>query len=237
MKYSLNLKLSDNCLDEKGNISPYEVFCLFQQAANVHGEMLGVSFEEMKSKNLLWVVSRTYYEAFASAANGQEVVVTTWPLSPTRLGYERDYTVCDKDGNVIIKGSSNWALIYADTRHLAIVPNLYNTDNLCENRAFEYRIKRIRGFEGEYLNEKIIPCESMIDCNGHVNNTYYAQFTQNAIGSFEARIKSFQVDFHREVMCGQPLNMCVASDGEKTLVKGENSDDELMFCAAVEYDN
>ena len=236
MKYSLNLKLSDNCLDGNGNIIPYEVFCLFQKAANVHGEMLGVSFDEMKSKNLLWVVSRTYYEVESNANPGQEVVVTTWPLSPTRLGYERDYTVCDMSGNVIIKGSSNWALIYADTRRLAIVENLYNTDKLCEEKVFEHRIKRIRNLEGECTQEKIVPCESMIDCNGHVNNTYYAQFAQKALGSFGGKIKAFQVDFHHEVMCGQPLTMYTLTDDSSALIKGENADGEVMFCAMAEYE-
>jgi len=236
MKYSLNLKLSENCLDSLGNISPYEVFCLFQEAANIHGEMLGVSFEEMKSKNLLWVVSRTHYKVYSCANPGDEVVVTTWPLSPTRLGYEREYVICDTKGNVIIKGSSNWALIYADTRRLAIVENLYNTDKLCEEQVFDQRIKRIRNFEGEKFNYTIVPDESMIDCNGHVNNTYYAQFAQNALVQLDGKIKAFQVDFHREVMCGQPLTMYTSSLESSALIKGENSDGELMFCAMAEYE-
>lgn len=236
MKFSIELKLSESCLDDKGNIIPYEVFCLFQKAANVHGEMLGVSYSEMKSKNLLWVVSRTYYEVEADVTAGQEVVVTTWPLSPTRLGYERDYTISDKSGNVLIKGSSNWALIYADTRRLAIVDNLYNTDKLCEEKVFDKKIKRIRNFDGEEINEKIIPDESMIDCNGHVNNTYYAQFAHKSLGDFEGKIKAFQVDFHREIMCGQPITMYKAADAQNSLVKGENIDGELMFCAMAEYE-
>ena len=236
MKHSIELKLSESCLDDKGNIIPYEVFCLFQKAANVHGEMLGVSYSEMKSKNLLWVISRTYYEVEANIAAGQEVVVTTWPLSPTRLGYERDYTVCDKSGKILIKGSSNWALIYADTRRLAIVDGIYNTDRLCEEKVFEKKIKRIRNFEGERINENIIPDESMIDCNGHVNNTYYAQFTLKALGGFSGKIKAFQIDFHREVMCGQPITAYKANDGQTSFVKGENADGELTFCAMAEYE-
>lgn len=236
MKYSLNLELNDNCIDDMGNILPYEVFCLFQKAANVHGEMLGVSFDEMINKNLLWVVSRTYYEVFSSAKAGQEVVVTTWPLAPTRLGYERDYIISDINGNVIIKGISNWALIYADTRKLAIVDNLYNTDKLCDDSVFDYRIKRIRNFDSEMTDESIVPDKSMIDCNGHVNNTYYAQFAQRALGGFEGKIKTFQVDFHHEVMCGEPLNMYKASLDSSALVKGENSENELMFCAMVQYE-
>lgn len=235
MKHTINLSLPENAIDDKGNVLPNIVLDVFQKAADVHGRMLGVSFEEMLNKNLLWVITRIRYEVYGKAQNGQEVEVTTWPLKPTRMGYERDYVVSDLSGNVIIKGSSNWALIDADTRRLSMSGNVYLCDDFCEEHVFESRVKRIRNFEAEKQAGEIIPDASMIDLNNHVNNTYYAAFAEKALGGFEGEIKAFQIDYHHEVLCGQPLSMAVANVDGDVLVKGENSDGTLMFCSVVEY--
>ena len=235
MKHILELKLPENSIDGKGNILPNVVLNVFQEAANVHGGMLGVSFEEMFKKNLLWVVTRIRYEVLAKAESGQEVIVTTWPLKPSRIGYERDYIISDTDGNVIIKGTSNWALIDADTRRLSIADNLYSCSDFCEERVFENKSKRIRNFDCEKRVVDIIPDESMIDLNNHVNNTYYASFAKKALGGFSGEISAFQIDYHREVLCSQRISMFVYENENITLVKGEDSDKTLMFCCSVEY--
>lgn len=235
MKYKINITLSENCLDEKGNIKPYEVLNLFQVAANNHGNLLGVSFEEMLKKNLLWVVTRTRYEICGTVTAGQEVEVITWPLNPSRLGYERDYIINDIEGNLIIKGTSNWAVIDADTRRLASTSNLYNTDNLCTERAFADRAKRIRNFEATGQSVDLMPDSSLIDMNGHVNNTHYATFAQKALGGYSGKIKFFQIDYHHEVMCYQPLKMFTSISEDLDLVKGEDVEGTLMFCCSVQY--
>lgn len=234
MKYKIKITLRQNCVDEVGNFCPLEVLNSFQIAANYHGELLGVSFAEMLKKNLLWVVTRIYYEVCGDVEAGQEVEVTTWPLAPSRLGYEREYIITDLNGNILIKGTSNWAIISADTRRLVSFTDIYNDENLCAERVFDLRIKRIKNFEG-IRTKDIIPDSTMIDCNNHVNNTYYAGFFEKSIGGFQKKLKTFQIDYHREVLCGQPINMYVSSTDLSASVKGENSDGDLMFCSFAEY--
>ena len=111
MKYTLNLNLPQNSIDEYGNIKPSAVLNIFQSAATEHSIELGCSYTQMKAKNLLWVVSRIYYKVIKSDFVGQEITVTTWPLAPNRLGYERDYLVTDKNGDIIINAISSPALV------------------------------------------------------------------------------------------------------------------------------
>lgn len=234
MKYTFELALNEESFDNSGNIRPNKILSIFEQAATTHGNMLGVSFENMLKKGLLWVVTRVYYNVCGKANVGQQVKVTTWPLAPSRVGYERDYVVSNLEGNPIIKGVSNWALIDSETRKLAAVTQLYNTDNFCEERAVGERVRRIKKFEADAVGS-IVPDASMIDRNGHVNNTNYAVFAEKALGGFAGNIAAFQIDYHREVMCGQPLSLSALSCGGHALVKGEDAEGALMFCCSVDF--
>lgn len=235
MKYTLNLNLPQNSIDEYGNIKPSAVLNIFQSAATEHSIELGCSYTQMKAKNLLWVVSRIYYKVIKSDFVGQEITVTTWPLAPNRLGYERDYLVTDKNGDIIIRGVSNWAVIDAETRKLVINQNLYNTGELLSEKVIEDKIRRIRNFEETQAAGEIIPDQTMIDSNNHVNNTFYAQFATDAIGDIGGKIKTFQIDYHREVLCGEKISMSISNQTQNLkLAKGEGIDGELKFCAAIE---
>lgn len=235
MKYKLNLTLPENPTDNYGNLKPSVVLNLFQSVATGHSVELGVDYDKMKEKNLLWVVSRIYYKVIKKDFSGNDVTVTTWPLAPNRLGYERDYIVTDSNGDVIIKGISNWAVIDATSRKLVINQDLYNTEELLTEKVLDDKIRRIKNFESEVSMGEVIPDQSMIDGNNHVNNTFYAKFATDAIGDIGGEIKTFQIGYHREVLCGEKVIMSVATleDGIK-LAKGEDEEGNLKFCAQIE---
>ena len=235
MKYTYKTTLPQNSTDKYENIKPDFVLNFFQNAATEHSVELGVSYDEMINRNLLWVISRVYYRVCKSVKEGEELTVITWPLAPNRLGYERDYLITDSNGDTIIKGVSNWAVIDATTRKLAVNKELYNTDELLTDKVLEDKVRRIKNFDVETSVGEIIPDESMIDGNNHVNNTFYAKFATDAIGDIEGQIKTFQIDYHREVLCGEKVIMSVAEaeDGIK-LAKGEDENGNLKFSAAIE---
>ena len=68
----------------------------------------------------------------------------------------------------------------------------------------------------------------MIDSNNHVNNTFYAKFATDAIGDIGGEIKTFQIDYHREVLCDEKVLMSVAASEDRVkLAKGEDEEGNL----------
>ena len=54
-QYSESAVLTADQFDHHGNVLPNVVLALVQKAAGNHAERLGVGFEAMLAKNLLWV--------------------------------------------------------------------------------------------------------------------------------------------------------------------------------------
>lgn len=233
-QYSESVVLTAEQFDTHGNLLPAVVLDLFQNAAGQHAERLGVGFEAMLAKNMLWVVTQVKYQVMSALQPGQTVVVTTWPLPPTRLGFDREYLICSEAGEVLIKGTSKWMQIDAANRQLMPGSNVYPLTEYRTDKNFEERIRRFRDFEASSEVHRIVPDESTIDSNNHVNNAEYAGFAHKALKDFGGVIDSFQIDFLHEVMLGQPLDVSFAVSDQQTLVKGVGEDGERKFACGIE---
>ncbi len=236
MKHQINRKITPDCIDSKGNLRPQAVLALFQDAAGAHAEILGVGFEALLKKNLLWVVTQIRYRVLKPIGAEQEVTVETWPLPPNRLGFERCYRLLDRQGETLLEGTSNWVVMDTQTRRMAAAGDLYPPMEFCLDKTFEDRTRRIKDFEATEAACTVIPDESLIDSNGHVNNTHYPSFAETALGGHSAKIKSFQIDFLHEVLQGQPLSLFCTKEEKTALVKGEAADGTRMFACSFLYE-
>ena len=235
MKYTVQMKLPAEAFDTKGNLLPHRALDRFQQLATAHAEELGLGFEAMLSKNLLWVVTQIRYRVCAPIAPEQPLILETWPLPPSRLGFERCYRISDEAGLPLIEGSSNWVVIDTASRRLALTALQYPGDDFCLDKPFEDRARRLRDFEATDAAHTVTPGEQYIDNNGHVNNTFYAAFAETALGQFPAAIRQFQIDYLHEVLQGQPLTLYTAKEEDADLVKGVSAEGERMFACKIEY--
>ncbi|MBQ7035348.1 MAG: hypothetical protein IJN34_06395 [Clostridia bacterium] len=236
MKYQIHKTITPACIDAMGNIRPRAVLALFQDAAGTHAEALGVGFEALLKKNLLWVVTQIRYRVLKPIGEEQEITVETWPLPPNRLGFERCYRLLDAQGKLLIEGTSNWVVMDTQTRKMAAAGDLYPPMEFCLDKTFEDRARRIKDFEAAAAACTITPDPSLIDGNGHVNNTHYASFAETALGGHQAIIRAFQIDFLHEVLQGQPLSLFCAKEENSALVKGEAADGTRMFACSFLYE-
>ena len=233
--HSENFVISHESFDSHGNVLPGCVLAMFQQLAGNHAEKLGVGFEAMLERKLLWVVTQIKYQVCGKIKPDMQLFGNTWPLSPSRIGYEREYLLCDADGNALIKGVSHWALIDTEQRQLTVASNVYPEMEHLTDKVFDERMRRLRDFEATSEAFKICPDQSTIDGNGHVNNTQYADFVVAALQELDGEIDTFQMDYINEVMCNQPLCLYHTASENSTLVKGLDEDGKRMFACAITF--
>ncbi len=224
--------------DTFSRIAPSAVMDLFQDAASCHAEELGVGFEEMLQKGRLWVLTRVKFEICAKTEPYGTVRVRTWPLKPNRFNYRREYCVEDLDGNPLIKGSSDWVVIDCAARKMVSAPDLYPfTEGFCEETMFEERLRKVGDFAQSGTPYRMRTAFCDLDRNGHVNNTKYAKFIMNALSpEKDAVLKEFQIDYRKEVVSGEELQIYCTADEGQTLAKGLNAAGEVMFAAKMIFE-
>lgn len=233
MKHIISTVLPAEKFDKFGNLRPDAMLRIFQDAADAHGQEMGVGFEAMLARHLLWVVTQIRYQVVAKLTPGQAVTVTTWPLPATRVGFERNYLIQNEAGETLVKGSSMWTVINTETRRMAIGADLYPDAEYCLDKTFPERARRLRDFEAPTACT-VTPGEEYIDQNGHVNNTYYAAFAETALGGLPGKVTAFQIDYLHEVLSGQPLTLAALTEGTTAQVKGTSADGTRMFtCSFV----
>lgn len=215
-------------------INPRAVLDLFQEVAGQHAEELGIGFLEMLESGLLWVVLKVKYQVIKKPSLYQNVTVTTWPMEPKRLDFQREYLISDEQGNTLIKGTSQWAVISSHSRKLTKAQDAYkNIDGFLNESNFNEKLTRVGDFVG--AKKKEVKSEfSHIDSNGHVNNAKYGEYVIDALMDIAPlNIKEFQIDFHKEILVGQTTDILTYQQENTVFVKGVQGEDQ-MFLVKIE---
>ena len=174
-------------------IKPSAVFDEFQNAASLHADKLGVGFDDLIKKKAVWMLIRCRYDVFSYPSFEQPLNITTYPLKPKGIEFDREYEITDKSGNKLIKGSSMWCICNLETRKLMFGNEFtYNSEEYSDKRQYEGTLKKIPPIITDgYKSFRSRTYFTDLDHNGHVNNTRYLDFIMNALS--RARFKPHQV--------------------------------------------
>lgn len=234
-RYSSPITFLSDQFDALGNLLPHAILHSFQEAAGEHATLLGVGYDALAKRGLLWIILQTRYEILRMPQAHEPLTIHTWPLPATRLGYERNYLICDSKGEPLVKGHSLWGMMDAEARKLAAAGEIYPEMEFCMEKTFEERARRIRDFETDAPAAAITPKDSYIDKNGHVNNTYYPVMALEAMNGLQGILSTFQIDYLHEVLPRQTLKISFAQEENSVVAKGEDGDGQRMFACSFLY--
>ncbi len=212
-------------------LQPSSVLDLFQDAAGRHSVELGVGIGRLMEEHKQWIISSVYYEVIHTPEMYSEVTVRTWPRSPSMVSFPRDYEITDEQGTLLVKGTSQWAVIDGEARKILSAKGVYPEELVClEEKAFSQKMPRLRDFEPTGQGMRVIPTFSMLDCNGHVNNTKYANLVLDALClPKETPIRTFQMNYRKELLLGVPVILYTLQENGVYNVMGKNEQGESMF--------
>lgn len=231
--FQITVPLRVTDFDRFGRIKPSSVLSLFQEAAVTHATLDGIGHDAMEERGVFWAVIRTYYEVIRQPELYTSALVRTWPHTPSRFSFLRDYSISTLDGELLVKGISEWVFMKLAERSFVPLSDVYTPPaNLLDERNFERKPRKIKDFDTACIEPVIIvPPFSAADINGHVNNTVYADYPFDALDPTQPLdIESFQIDFRHEVRPDEPLEIYNAvDDDDVTTTMGVNADGEVAF--------
>lgn len=235
--YEQTYQLRTGDFDRYAHLLPSSILDVFQDVAGVNAEQVpGMTWKELSDAGLFWVVTRIKYEVVETPALHEQVIARTWPLAPTRLGFQRDYTIRKLDGSLLVKCSSDWILMDYKTRSFASARDFYNgPDDFSEEKVFDKKLRKIKTFEPEDEGTQFDVSFVDIDINGHVNNSKYPNFVLNALNLAEGEtIKTFQIDYRHELRPGDKVTIHSKKEGNIITSLGMNPEGDCMFETQIE---
>lgn len=227
------LRTSD--FDCRGRLKPSAVMDLFQDIAGEHAQGLGIGMEEMLAKKLVWVLAKQKLQFIKTPPFYSKVTAQTWPLTPSRIGFQREYLLLDGNGDILVKGSSEWVVMNSETRRFARVMDIFPTDwEYRTEKNFPGKLGKIADLDTAEISAEIIPPFYDMDINGHISNIRYADYVINALpNAADIQIDSFRIDYHREVQKGCPLHISAHADNGAIIAKGSGDDGETKFSCEI----
>ena len=238
--YKQDIRLSHIHTDRFGRLTPAALLYLVQEVSGDHCHLLGADGDALGKP--FWAISRTKVEVAQLPKLGQTLTLETWPMPTTRVAYPRSVVAYDKNHNELFRSISLWVLMDDRTRSM-ILPGKSGVmvdgtitglelavPHAIATRPMDNQRTRTVGF-------------SLLDCNGHMNNTRYMNWVDDLLPAAFHRdhpITELTLCYLSEAREGQflelswelpqPDTLQVDAHREKTDVPGQK---ERIFSAKI----
>ena len=222
--YKHQFTVSEMHVDRFGRVKPSVLLYFVQEAAGHHCSLLAVDHDTLSHKHLFWAVTRNRVQVSRLPRLGEKIFIETWPMPTTRVAYPRSVVAYDEKGLELFRSISLWVLMDDRTRAMilpgqsgVIVDGTLTGTELTVPRAIATR---------PMANTKTCAVGySLLDRNGHMNNTRYMDWIDDLLGS----------DFHRDHPV-QEFTLCYlneAREGDEITLSYELSDGPVLTVDAT----
>ena len=204
---------------------------IFQDLATEGSKILDAGTDKTLDKGYLWVFSKLEININRFPIYEETINLSTFPNEMMHFIYPRTYLFKDLNDNVLVKATSIWCLIDANTRKILLpsetgigVASPIKADPISKIEKKEVALKESRTVR--YTD---------IDINKHLNNTKYLDYICDLYDSnfFDINhIKKITISFHNEVKEGETIDIYASNDNTYFLFK---VNDKAVFECNIEY--
>lgn len=242
--YSQKFEITDLCVDCFGRLKSSVLLYFAQEAAGQHCIRLGIPWEHLAEKGLFWAVIRHRIQVERLPERGETITVTTWPMPTTRVAYPRAMAMYDGEGNLLAQSISLWVLMDLNSRAM-VLPGKSGVAVEGIARGNEPEVPKSLMFRDLPNTAANTVTYSLLDINGHMNNTRYLDWVDDLLpGAFHRnhRLKELTLCYLSEALEGQEVTLQwgltdgtlqVDAHREKTDVCGKK---ERVFSAQVHFE-
>ena len=171
--YESEYKVRCGDVNRHGDIRTDVFFDCFQEAANMHAELLGCGFNVFMQRHIAWVLARIRLDVLRTPRLGDSMTIRTWPSGFKRLYALREALFHDADGD-IARLTSYWVLLDMEKMRPLRLPEslpIALPDNSDLPQFFDLGGRVAAAGDGNPM--RLYVPEHFIDINGHLNNAKY----------------------------------------------------------------
>lgn len=228
-KYQEQLAIKSYHTNQYGKASIGSLFNILIEAAWAHAQVMDWGYDNLKSNNLLWVLSRMYFQVEKFPDWQDKILLSTWSAGTDGMYAYREYVLENEQGEVLLRASSAWLILDMETRKIFRLSDFRATfpkhadPKACRNP------KRIKpDFHPEEMNFYPV-LFSELDINKHFNSVKYVErvlddFGIDFLNSYEPA--ELEVNYLREGQAGDQI----------AVTRTRLSENEYLNCLVRESD-
>jgi medium-chain acyl-[acyl-carrier-protein] hydrolase len=197
-----------------GRIKIFSLMQYLQEIAALHAEQLGLGFARLSEIGGYWVLSNIRIEINRLPGRDDQLTLKTWPSGFSRTIATREFVGKDQNGSELFHAGSEWMVLNKQTNRLKNLFKLKLNLPKVAVKALPDNLKRLEPMNEYNQVAQVLVPHSVIDLNGHVNNTEYVRWGIDALSrtsKLNESIRSMQATYLSEAFEGDELDLLVSS--------------------------
>ena len=229
--FRYNLLVDVHDVDFNGVARTSSLMRYMQTAAQSQLTSIGLSYDELKARGRAFILSRIKME-FTDAPRAYEpLTAISYPCESRAFSFLRCYAL-ERDGVVIGRAASIWALVDTESRALVPVSKfdldlelMPHNDMSLDRIVMPKSITEVGTYTVNY---------GSTDQNRHMNNTHYPDMYANFLPLENKRVRTMSIQYVNEAPAGQTLTVHRAYDDGVFYFKTVREDGQINTLATVE---
>ncbi len=191
--------------------------------AGLHANEIAWGIDQLQRGGLTWVVAGMKFQIYRMPKIDSRFKIETHVSGYSRISTQRDFLAFDDNGK-IAEVSSEWLIINMENRRPVFISDYVpQLEEVCIKEGALPKFKHLRQGKAdvtERYQRRIL--YSDIDINRHL---YSMRYLQMALDTFDLNylsgndVKTVDVNFISEVLCGETVDVVRRSEGDVHLVE------------------
>ena len=229
--FRYNLLVDVHDVDFNGVARTSSLMRYMQTAAQSQLTSIGLSYDELKARGRAFILSRIKME-FTDAPRAYEpLTAISYPCESRAFSFLRCYAL-ERDGVVIGRAASIWALVDTESRALVPVSKfdldlelMPHNDMSLDRIVMPKSITEVGTYTVNY---------GSTDQNRHMNNTHYPDMYANFLPLEGRRVRTMSIQYVNEAPAGQTWTVHRAYEDGVFYFKTVREDGQINTLATVE---
>ncbi len=224
MKHKQNLSTKSYFINRFGKLSTSFMFWQMQEIAWEHANILGFGYNQLKKKNQFWVLSRLCVKIDRRPGWTEDFTLETWSRGTDGFFGYRDFNFVDYQNRNIIRATSSWLILDANTRRIVRLTDFKEFPAYAES-VFGINAPRVKSPQSDENLHFSHVVFNEIDINQHFNSGRY----------LERIIDSYAFTFHEEwELAGLEVNFLKEGmPTDRLAVKKQVLNEHSHLCSVV----
>lgn len=229
MIYCSNYKIGLEDIGRNNEATNKALLAIMQDIACLHSASVGYGVLEIETKKRAWMLLDWKMEVIKRPKYNDDIKVETWSRKVERLYAYRDFQIKDKEGNIIVIGTSRWIFVDTDRRRpvrlTADIVDLYESET--DKSVFPEEIKDIE-YEEDYIFKKEYYIQRRdIDINEHMHNLSYLDMAYEILPYDIYKNKIFnnvRIVYKKEIVYGEKVECYYTQYNDKYIITAKSKE-------------